>query len=343
MSRKKNNKNQQSKEKSERKIDDPQLEDAVYEGNVRYTALFCGGDSFKFQMLEEDMHSPAGLNYAQEKAFEEFEMKVGKSVRKDYIWVIGVPLLNSNGEIVQTFTSEKFFIEQQIQISNIVQRSLIEVDELKEEKKKWDHGKQIEPKKKREEWKKTSVLHTDGKKTSKPPTSCDDCKELKTVIAELQQSNTELKTVIAELQQSNTEQQQINAYLLSTVNSVVLPMQKIHLRVLIHNMRVKVCKLLGDDPNIIKDWFAYLGGILASPEQLRTLQMGADIIRFVQIQAEASKLNRAAHEAEQDEIAVAVLAVKDPAKQCKWERIFFSVYGVAPTIPTIEEEEEIWV
>ena len=328
MSKKSNKKKQESKEAPERKIDDPH---AVNEGNVRYRAVFCGGDSFKFQMLKEDLHSLAGLNYAQEKAFEEFEMKVGKSVRKDYTWVIGAPSSNSNGEIDQTFTCENFFNDQRIHISDIVQSTLLEVDELQKEKKKWDNEKkQIGAKKKREDGKKTTVVRSET-----TTTSCEGCKEL--------------KTIVAQLEQSFTEQQQTIAYLLSAVNSVVLPMQKIHLRVLLHNMRAKVCTLLGHKTADINDWFAYLGGILDSPEQLETLQMGADIIRFVQTQAKAGKLNNAAHEAEQADIAKAVLAVQDDVRRSKWERVFFSVYGVAPSFPaptlttTIEEGGEIWV
>ena len=73
-----------------------------------------------------------------------------------------------------------------IHISNIVQSSLLEVDELK---KKWyNEKKQIGAKKKRDEGKKTTVVHTDGKKTSELTISCEGCKELRIIVAQLQQS-----------------------------------------------------------------------------------------------------------------------------------------------------------
>jgi len=63
--------------------------------------------------------------------------------------------------------------------------------------------------------------------------------------------------------------------------------------------------------------------------------MDAEIIQFVRTEAKVAKLNDAAHEAEQQQIALAVLAVRDPATRPKWERVFMAVYGVEPTF---EEE-----
>ena len=64
---------------------------------------------------------------------------------------------------------------------------------------------------------------------------------------------------IIQLQQSITQQQQTNAQLLSGINSVVLPMQKIHRRVLLH----------------------YLQGIINSPDQMSVLvNVDADVLLF---------------------------------------------------------------
>ncbi len=163
---------------------------------------------------------------------------------------------------------------------------------MREEKKKWGKEKPL------------------GRaKTSSVPTSCAGCQELERnnarrdqIIAELQLSNIRQDQIIAELQQSNIRQEQINAALhdhVQALNFYVLPMQKIHRRVLLHNLRAKICSILSQDVKLISSWYDYLGSILASPKTLEILHMDAEIIQFVRTEAKVAKLNDAAHEAEQ--------------------------------------------
>ena len=112
---------------------------------------------------------------------------------------------------------------------------------MKEEKKKWGKEKPL------------------GRaKTSSVPTSCAGCQELERINARRDQ-------IIAELQQSNIRQEQINAALhdhVQALNFYVFPMQKIHRRVLLHNLRAKICSILSQDVKLISSWYDYLGSIL---------------------------------------------------------------------------------
>ena len=113
-------------------------------------------------------------------------------------------------------------------------------------------------------------------KSSKKASSCEGCKELKQkfdfqfaqqqeFIIQLQQSNAQLQQSIAQLQQVNAQQQQTNAQLLNGINSVVLPMQKIHRRVLLHYLRDRICILLDRWPGNEQPWGEFLQGIMNSP------------------------------------------------------------------------------
>ena len=77
-----------------------------------------------------------------------------------------------------------------------------------------------------------------------------------------------------------------------------------------------------------------------SPEQLRTLNMSADIIRFVVTQTTVIGLNCATHEAKRDEIANAVLAVND-ATRATWIQVFVLVYGDEPLLTCIGNNNRI--
>jgi hypothetical protein len=290
-----------------------------------FTAVFYGGDTFKFRMLKADMETTEGLDFARTKAFEEFESKFGKSVRIDYKWEICDPIRRNPNtdqeEIIQSFNCETFFMDEKKRISTIVQDSLLEVEAIKEEKKKLG-GEKKTPK----------ISHS-------VPNTCAGCKELERRIVRLEQSYVRLEQSYVELelqlQKNKAQQDQRIAELYNTMNSFVLPMQKIHLRVLLHNLLVKVCSILGQDLKKISNWYDYLNTILASPEQLKSLNMGADIIKFLQTRAKISKLNDTAHEADQERIAIAVLAVQDSTARPMWERVFISVYGVEPTLEEV--------
>ena len=296
-------------------IDNDAEPDILEKGYMGFTAVFYGGDTFKFRMLKADMETTEGLDFARTKAFEEFESKFGKSVRIDYKWEICDPIRRNPNtdqeELIQSFNCETFFMDEKKRISTIVQDSLLEVEAIKEEKKKLGGEKKTQ------------------KISPSVPTTCAGCKELERSIVRLEQSNVELQL---QLQKNKAQQDQRIADLYNTMNFFVLPMQKIHLRVLLHNLRVKVCTILGQDLKEISNWYDYLNTILASPEQLKSLNMGADIIKFVQTRAKISKLNDAAHEAAQQSIAIAVLAVQDSTARQMWERVFVSVYGVEPTL-----------
>ena len=239
-------------------------------------------------------------------------------MREGYNWEIYDPIRRNPNtdkeEIIQRFHCEPFFKAEKLHTSTIVKDSLLEVEAMREEKKKWGKEKPL------------------GRaKTSSVPTSCAGCQEL-------ERNNARRDQIIAELQQSNIRQDQINAALhdhVQALNFYVLPMQKIHRRVLLHNLRAKICSILSQDLKLISSWYDYLGSILASPKTLETLHMDAEIIQFVRTEEKVAKLNDAAHEAEQQQIALAVLAVRDPATRPKWERVFVVVYGVEPTF---EEE-----
>ena len=296
-------------------IDNDAEPDILEKGYMGFTAVFYGGDTFKFRMLKADMETTEGLDFARTKAFEEFESKFGKSVRIDYKWEICDPIRRNPNtdqeELIQSFNCETFFMDEKKRISTIVQDSLLEVEAIKEEKKKLGGEKKT------------------PKISPSVPTTCAGCKELERSIVRLEQSNVELQL---QVQKNKAQQDQRIAELYNTMNSFVLPMQKIHLRVLLHNLRVKVCSILGQDLKEISNWYDYLNTILASPEQLKSLNMEADIIKFVQTRAKISKLNDAAHEAAQESIAIAVLAVQDSTARPMWERVFVSVYGVEPTL-----------
>ena len=135
--------------------------------------------------------------------------------------------------------------------------------------------------------------------TKKPSIStfCEGCKELQQKVdgleqkvdglqqdnAELKQDNAELKQDNAELNQKVDGLQQSNAELWTAVNSLVVPMQKVHRRVLLHCLREKIYQLLVGKPIVSSNinWYDFLHGIRNSPEQLRTLNMSADIILII--------------------------------------------------------------
>jgi len=118
-------------------------------------------------------------------------------------------------QIIQSFHCEPFFKAEKLHTSTIVKDSLLEVEAMREEKKKWGKEKPL------------------GRaKTSSVPTSCAGCQEL-------EGNNARRDQIIAELQQSNIRQEQINAALhdhVQALNFYVLPMQKIHRRVLLQDM-----------------------------------------------------------------------------------------------------------
>ena len=298
-------------------IDNDAEPDILEKGYMGFTAVFYGGDTFKFRMLKADMETTEGLDFARTKAFEEFESKFGKSVRIDYKWEICDPIRRNPNtdqeELIQSFNCETFFMDEKKRNSTIVQDSLLEVEPIKEEKKKLGGEKKT------------------PKISPSVPTTCAGCKELERSITLLQSNITLLQSDNVELQKNKAQQDQR----IAEMNSFVLPMQKIHLRVLLHNLRVKVCSILGQDLKEISNWYDYLNTILASPEQLKSLNMGADIIKFLQTRAKISKLNDAAHEADQERIAIAVLAVQDSTARPMWERVFISVYGVEPTLEEV--------
>ena len=108
-------------------------------------------------------------------------------------------------------------------------------------------------------------------------------------------------------------------------------MQKVHRRVLLHCLRKKIYQLLGKpivSSNI--SWYNFLHGIRNSPEQLRTLNMSADIILFVMTEASVGGLNSTAHEADRNEITNTVLAVQDSTRDT-WIEVFSLMYGTPPS------------
>ena len=140
-----------------------------------------------------------------------------------------------------------------------------------------------------------------------------------------------LKQDTAKLNQKVDGLQQSNAELWTAVNSLVVPMQKVHRRVLLHCLREKIYQLLGKpivSSNI--SWYDFLHGISNSPEQLRTLNMSADIILFVMTEASVGGLNSAAHGADRNEITNAVLAVQDSTRDT-WIQVFTLLYGAPPS------------
>ena len=122
-------------------IDNDAEPDIFEKGYMGFTAVFYGGDTFKFRMLKADMETTEGLDFARTKAFEEFESKFGKSVRIDYKWEICDPIRRNPNtdqeELIQSFNCETFFMDEKKRISTIVQDSLLEVEAIKEEKKNY--------------------------------------------------------------------------------------------------------------------------------------------------------------------------------------------------------------
>ena len=139
-------------------IDNDDESDILEKGYIGVTAVFYGGDTYKFRMLKANMETTEGLDFARTKAFEEFESKFGKSVRIDYKWEI-CDRRNPNTdqeELIQSFNCETFFMDEK----SVSAPSSKILEAIKEEKKKLGGEKKT------------------PKISPSVPTTCAGCKEL---------------------------------------------------------------------------------------------------------------------------------------------------------------------
>ena len=290
-------------------------QDFAKEKWIPFTANFSGGNSYKYEISSEATVDET--KFAVVKAFEDFKVKEGQSAVTNYKWDVHNPVRKVNKdtgrvEMVMFIVCDQFFLDKQQKVSNIIQDYLVKDAAAVPEKK---------------------TISKSAKKAS----SCEGCKELKQKFdfqyAQQQEFIIQLQQSIAQLQQVNAQQQQINAQLLSGINSVVLPMQKIHRRVLLHYLRDRICILLGRLPGKEQPWGEFLQGIINSPDQMSVLvNMDAAVLLFVMTEATIGGLNNAAHSGERGEIALAVLAVQDNSTRAMWERVFVLVYGDMPEL-----------
>ena len=229
------------------------------------------------------------------QAFEDFKLREGESAVNDYKWDVHEPVRKVVKD-TDRMEMVMYFLDKGQKVSDIIQDYLVK-----------DAAEAAAvPKKK--------TISKIFKKAS----SCEGCKELKQVSAQHQE-------IITQLQQSNDQ-------LWSAINSVVLPMQKIHRRVLLYKLRACICILLGQVPGREQPWGEFLQGIINSPGQMSVLlDMDAAVLQFVMTEATVGGLNNAAHSGENEEITDAVLAVQDSTRDM-WVRVFSLVYGHMPEL-----------
>ena len=289
---------------------------------ITVTVIFCGGDTYNYQVPI----ASTNFDFVVKEAFKDFESREGEEAVKKYSWDISLPVSQFNQtkervEIVVFVTCELFFENKEMQNSFIMQKYLLaEEDEFNKDKLKGE----------------TNV--SGNSKLSSTPSTCEGCKKLQKTINQQQKAIDQQQKAIDQLQQDRAQQVEMNAQLQQSIRHLVaqhhyvmehevVPMQKIYRRVLLHQVREKICTILLKTPDRDQSWGQFLRGVLDSSEELQQLpNMDSEVILFVMTEANTAGLNNAAHQAERSDILDAVLAVQDGTR-AMWIRLFSLIHG----------------